>query len=809
MALIQPAFAQTSPAPAQSEADEGNGLADIVVTAQKRGENLQNVPIAISAVTADIAQKAGISGPEQLTQLMPGVTFTRQAQGGVPFIRGIGTTSSFVGNEPSVALFVDDVYLVSGNAAVFDFNNISAVEVLKGPQGTLFGRNATGGVIHVKTRNPTYDTKVDANIGYANYDTVTGQLYGSTGLTKNVAVNIAAFYTDQRDGWGKNYASTHQSTLTGASVPVTPGKSDAYTNKSYGVRGKLLWEPTDDTTVLLSGMYAYRKSDMGFANRVVPGTKGRGGYDPVAGAGLPDRNGDGKGDPIGFYDTVDNINRPYTVKFAQYSGKIVQDFGPVTLTSITAYSRLRVNAPLDLDASPQNFLNSYNQYGANTFTQELQLAAPNGNKFQWIVGAFYMHDKTFFLGRYSGLAITGAPFTTPDGPILAGVPKYQTGDDRMRTNSYSAFAQGTYPIFKETNLTLGIRYTSDHRASYGGEGGFYSLDTGQVLSANGYMAFNGPFRDAATFNAVTGRVAVDHHFSDDLMIYAAYNRGFKSGVYNLAGYSTSVTAPLPPVKPETIDAFTAGFKSEFFDRMVRLNVEGYYYKYKNIQVQNNRSDGGGTIFVNGGAATIKGIDVDLTVAPVRRLTLTAAVNVQKGTYDDFANGPTFFLTGPNAPAAGQAVVPSYCSNLSAYPVSTSPEVQIIAPLVNGKPLAGAATCNLSGKKTVLTPPFTLSLSADYLLPTPIGDFDFTASWLHTGNYYFEPDNLYLTRQPIYDVVNASLRWTSLKRGMDVRLWVNNLLKEKYYAYIANGGTSGTKGAPAAPRTFGLTMGLHF
>ncbi|WP_068076624.1 TonB-dependent receptor [Novosphingobium lentum] len=820
-ALVESAMAQGAPA-AADEAAPQTGLQEIVVTAQKRGENLQDVPIAVTAVTAELAEKAGITGPEQLTQLMPGVTFTRQAQGGVPFIRGVGTTSSFVGNEPSVALFVDDVYLVSGNAAVFDFNNIAAVEVLKGPQGTLFGRNATGGVIHVKTKDPTFDPHADMTLGYSNYDTITGQFYGSTGLTKTVAVNFAGFYNNQQDGWGHNFAPTQQTSLTSQPYAVTPGQGKANYSSSYGFRGKLLWEPSDDTRVLLSGMYAHRRSDQGYANRVVPGTKGRGGYDPETGA--PGTGPGFGGNPIGFYDNVDSIGNGYGVDFSSFSGKLTHDFGAVKVTSITAYSKLRVDPDLALDASPQNALNSYNHYGANTFTQELQVASPDGNTFKWILGGFYMHDRSFFLGNFSGNLINQASFGySAAGVALAGpgtplflTPKYQTSNARMLTNSYSAFAQGTYPVLPDTNITLGVRYTSDHRKAYGGEGGFYNPVTGALLNATVPVlgtvpAYGGPFSDQATFNAVTGRAAIDHHFGKDLMIYAAYNRGFKSGVYNLAGYGPNTLASLPPVKPEKIDAYTAGFKSEFFDHMVRLNVEGYYYKYKNIQVQNNRPDVGGTIFVNGGAATIKGLDAELTVAPAAGLTLTAAVNVQKGRYDEFKNGPTFFLTGPNAPPAAQQTVPASC-NFAAYPVSAtgSPETQILAPLdKNGNPVAGVRQCDLSGNKTVLTPPFTLSLTGDYAIPTSAGEFGITASWLHTGNYFFEPDNLYLTRQPIYDIVNASVRWTSVGKGVTAKVFVANLLQKKYFAYIANSTTSGTKGAPAAPRTYGVQVGFHF
>ena len=789
-------------APTQQAAAEtpAEGVEEILVQAQRRTENMQDVPIAISAVSGDTAAQLGVTNPENITQVMPGVTFTRQAQGGVPFIRGIGTTSSFVGNEPSVALFVDDVYIVSGTAAIFDFNMIDSIEVLKGPQGTLFGRNATGGVIHVHTRRPSFHPTLDASIGYGNYDTLTGQLYASTGLTDTLAVSIAGFFNDQNDGWGHDFSAIRQQFLKSTPVAVTPGQREANYSTSWGVRGRALWQPNDRASVLLTGMYNERDSDQGYAQRVISGLLGRNGYNPDApGLGIGIAN---TPNGIGFYDTTENIGTGYHVRYQNYSARAEYDFGAATFVSISALAYLKVQPSLDLDAAPANFLNSYNHYGADTFTQEFQLLSPDSSAVRWILGAYYLHDESYFQGRYSGPAVTGA---APAGE------KYQIGDGYMTTNSWSGFGQATFEMLPRTNLTLGLRYTSDNRSTDPPTGGGYRrFDESLILQT-------GPFSDSVTFGALTGRASIDYHFNDDIMAYIAYNRGFKSGVYNLAGYSPAVTTVLPPVRPEEINAYTIGFKSDLFDRLVRFNVEGYYYDYKNIQVQNNRSDGCGTIFINGGAARIMGIDADLTVAPARGLRITAAVNIQDGEYTDFRNGPTFFLTGPNTPPVGQRIIPSFCSNLTLYPgtnaagavTSTSPLTQILAPLVNGVPQAGAPTCDLTGNDTVLTPPFTLSLSATYNVPTSFGPFDFAVSWLHTGNYFFEPDNLSFTRQPTYDLVNASIRWTSNNEAIGVRLWANNIFDEQYYSYIANSATSGTKGAPAAPRTYGVTLLTHF
>ncbi|MET0987924.1 MAG: TonB-dependent receptor plug domain-containing protein, partial [Steroidobacteraceae bacterium] len=380
-AVIGHAAAQSPATTApEAQATEG-GLEEIVVTAQRREENLQDVPIAISAVTASVAEQLGVGDPQSVTQLVPGFTFQRQASGATPFIRGVGSTSSFIGNEPSVAVFVDDTYIPTGNAAIFEFNNVELVEVLKGPQGTLFGRNATGGVVHVHTLNPTHEPTLDASVGYGNFDTRTAQFYGSVGLSDTVAVNFAAFGVNQEDGWGDN---------------VTSG-GDVLTNESWGVRSKLLWEPTDETSVLVGAVLSNRKSDQGMAQQVAPGYRGFAGYDPDAlGAG--------------FYDGVTNrADEYYDTDFYQFNAKVRHDFSAASLVSITAYSKTDTFFAIDLDASPLNILNGDVTNYAHTFTQELQLLSPTDSKIQWIVGSFFLKDNSFFGLDAFGLGIPGVP----------------------------------------------------------------------------------------------------------------------------------------------------------------------------------------------------------------------------------------------------------------------------------------------------------------------------------------------------------------------------------------------------------------
>jgi len=756
------ATAQTPPpaTTAAAEASEDTGLGEIVVTAQRRSENQQSVPIAVTAVSGDDAVLLGVSNPQNLTQVVPGFQFQRNSSGAVPFLRGVGTSGSITGNEPSVAIFMDDVYIPSGKGAIFEFNNISSIEALKGPQGTLFGRNATGGVIHIHTKDPSLtEPTIDLNVGYANYDTKSGQLYASVPISDTLAINISAFGTDQSNGWGHNV-------LTGA---------DVFTDKAWGVRGKVLYKPTTDFSALLSYVHAYRKSDQGMALRVVPGSYGYNNYSPEAlGAG--------------FYDAAANFKSIYVNKFDQVSLKLERDFTNATLRSISAYGEIDTTLDVDNDASPTNQIFATVPNWGHTFTQEFQLMSPEHSKLSWIIGAFYMHDTSFYKGISIGTAVAQSS-TVPGGN---GPGYYNFVQSTQVTNSVSAYAQTTAEILPETNLTIGFRYTLDSRKEQNAHSEIATA-AGVPLVQNGVPSASPVFGSTTTFKDVTGRIALDHKFTPDLMAYIAYNRGFKSGVYNLSGYSFSTIAPLPAAQPEKLDAFSVGFKSEWFGHRVRLNAEAFYYDYSNIQVGGTAPPPNiGAILINGGKATIKGIDVDLTVAPTSNLELSASISVLDGKYDTFANGPTYFPLPPNAPIA----IPAGCPAGTTYPADS----------ING---AAQRLCNLAGNKTVFTPPFTSTVSAIYKVPTSFGGFDISANWQHGGNYFSDPDNLYLAKQPTYDLVNSSLRWTAPNGNYNIRVFVNNIFGEKYYSYLATATAAGVKYGPSAPRQYGISAGVHF
>jgi len=718
-------------------------LPDVTVTANRWQENAQNVPMAISAVGAEAAARLGITDPQSLANSVPGLLFNQSANLSLPFLRGVGSPAGESGDEPSVAYYVDEVYIPAAAASLASFASLGSldrIEVAKGPQGTVFGRNATGGVVQVFTRNPSPDPALEASVGYANYATASGSLYATGALTDTLSMNLSLAGDHQNDGWGRYVVSD----------------SPAFTGWNYGGRVKLLWTPTDKTSVLLSGDYNSLRSEVGLNFRAWPGTESFGGFAP----------------PAGYYDNNQNLDSHTITRQSGVSLKVASDFEAARLVSITAWRFTKAVNGLDEDAGPLPIVNAQITTSENTWTQELRLMSLTGARTEWVIGAFYYWDAAGYRPlRLSGLAFEPLPYVDALG--------------RQETSSWAGFGQARWAILPATNLTLGIRYTTDHR----------KLDAGGVFGGGAEVpAPNSP--QSASWSKTSGRIVLDHHFTEDLMAYGGYNRGFKSGLFNPIVFPGT---PIdPPVAPETLDAYTVGIKSEFLNHTLRVNTEAFYYDYKNIQVQEIVS--GSTHITNAAKATIKGIDLDVSVVPLARLTITAALEVLTGHYDSFPNGlfnvyipvggGNCVFSGAGS-CAGAALPPNYDST--------------------------TRTWDLRGNHTVYTPPFSSSLSVNYVIPAVIGPFDLTASWMHTGNYYADVDNGLgqvapsspnNDKQKLVNLLNVSVGWSSIDQRWQASAWARNLTGEQYWAFAAET-VFLTQFTGAAPRTFGVTVRRHW
>lgn len=707
-----------------SASDTAASLEEVVVTARRRNELLQDVPIAVSAITQETAERNGITGVEAITLATPNFQMNREiSQGATPYLRGVGSPQASAGGESPVAVYLDDVYIGSPNGNMFAFNNIAGVQVLKGPQGTLFGRNATGGVIQVQTRAPSADPAFEATAGYGNYDHREGSLYATTGLGDGLAFNIAASGRDQKEGFGR-------SLTTGA---------ETQKGWDWNVRAQMLWEPSDSAKVRLIADYGKQESDFGSNNSSYPGSVSLGGA-PYLGR-----------------DTLTAGTDYALIKQGGVSARIDYETSFADLVSISAYRYTRLEFTYDQDLGPPPLV----QVGTvrsptKSLSQEFQVVSKPDSPISWIGGLFYLRTKTGYdPSRIGGIFF--APLNT--------VSLY----DMQTLNSYSAFGESTFEVFADTNLTVGVRYTRDE----------YDLDVEGRIGNDSFPLPGNTFQLNDTFSKLTYRAILDHDFTPDVMGYASYSRGFRSGGYSLA-FPGNAAAPAEAVKPEVLDAFEVGLKTKLLNGRMTLNGAAFYYDYSDLAI--NFVQPGGNLVLNAAKARIMGLDVDFNARLGGGFNITGGLGILDSEYTKFPDGPVLL---PN-------------------PATCTPTPTILPGPRTGGNLP--CTTNLTGNTAIRAPKFTLTLGPNYRFSTSAGSITVAANIYHNSGFFWDVGNR--LRQPSYTVVNSSVTWEAPSETFNVRLWVNNVTDEDYGAYVSPA-ILGDPYAAAAPRTYGVTVGLKF
>jgi len=712
--------AQASGSADDSASNSGDGgLQDIVVTAQRRSENLQRVPISIAVATEEQLQASGVSGLQSLKVLTPGVEVQSNNGYAFPIIRGVGSKATGPGIETPVAFYVDGVYYAAPAATLLSFNNIQQIEVLKGPQGTLFGRNATGGLIQVKTRDPSSDFGGKMNLSYGNYQTLKGDFYITGGLADNLTTDLAFVGTTMGDGYGTN---------------LTSGKDVYRINHDIGIRSKTLLTIGSDTEVRLVLDYGDSRNSL-LATRVPLGETIPAPYGPVYG-GRP-------------WDVSVNYEPVNVVKSGGASLRIDHDAGAVKIASITAYRKSKFIIDVDLDYTPTNGRRLSVDQRDHQFSQELQLLSAGNGPFSWVVGAFYFDA----LADYAqNRVLLNGPAAVPTVPPI--VESNQTAF--QSTKSISGFGQATLEVAPGLKLTGGLRYTSEKR----------ELGNAQtiVTRSDGSTVVTFPLSSrSATFNKLTWRAAVDYQATPDVLTYLSYNRGFKSGGFNPSALT------VPPFEPEVLDAFEGGIKSTLFDRRIKLNGAIYYYDYANTQLQRVAANGTTGIY-NSAGAEIYGFDGELRAQVTPELNLVVGYQYAHGKYRSF---PGAIIAAPRA-AGG-------------YTLTTG---------------------DAAGNVTILTPKHTVSIVANYTIPTKTGEISLNASGYYNSGFFVEPDNV--VTQPRYFMVNASVRW-EFGSGQSISIWGNNLTNRVVSNIdgINNVGFGVRRANYAPPRTYGVSVGTTF
>ncbi|HKT14227.1 MAG TPA: TonB-dependent receptor [Allosphingosinicella sp.] len=759
-ALAQDQTRPPAPAAEAADASAQDGVEEIIVQANKRRERLQDVPIAITAVTGARLDSVGITNTQDIASVVPGLVIQSTISGVGAHLRGIGTTAVGIGLENSVATYVDNVYIYSVSGSLVQLNNIDQIEVLKGPQGTLFGRNATGGVINIRTRDPKHEPGGDFSLSYGNYDTIAAKGYLTAGLTKDLAADIAGFVSLQGKGWGKNFFTGHE-----------VNKLD-----QYAVRSKWLFTPGDRDQFRLIGDYSLLKGDTFSTFSVLKGTTVNYGPGDTPAAARPDLVnppvppypvgqpsfvGDPNlgllapfavvGNPYtfnrGFYD-IDNFYDPrYKFKTGGGSLQWDHDFDSVRFTSITAYRAARQKAMWSSVPTPADRSAAFWTTKERQLSQELQLGSATNAKIQWVVGLYYLNAK----GEYPSFNIIGSTLSPLERLEFQSV---------VTTKSGAAFGQATVPLWEGAHFTGGLRYTVERR----GNSGATIL---HLLPAFGGISIPMPIVPAhTTFRKLTWRAALDQKLTPNIMAYASYNRGFKSGVYN------AIPAGGDAIEPEVLDSWEAGLKTDLLNRKLRFNIGGFYYKYKNLQV---------TVFTpisatldNGAAAEVYGVDIDFTAKLDDNLTLFGGATLLHSEFTSYPEAG-FFVPVPAAQGGGTA-----------------------------KHIASA-----KGNKLPYTSNTTFNVGANYVVPIGDGGLDLNANYAYTSRWFSGPDNI-LSQKP-YGLLDASATYRFPGDHFSLGLWARNITDEKYRVYLASGGNPGgyEQGNAAAPRTYGVRAGYKF
>lgn len=588
IAVLAPSFARAQ----DGCATPTEGVAEVVVTAQRRAERLQDAPIAITAVDATALQARSVTSLTALATFAPNLSATTGSLGGNYanfFIRGVGEVSQTGASEAGVALYINGVYLARTNGADLANLDIARIEILRGPQGTLFGKNTAGGAINVITAQPSdaFGGAVSLTAGSRRLAEFKGHVTGplAEGLNGRLSVNART-----RDGYGRNIA-------TGSRFGD---------DRTLNTRAALRWDPSAEVNVTLEGDIT-RSTGSSTLNQLAA----------VGDLGLY---------PAGYARNV--ITRGYRTH-SGYNQDQTLEVGGVTLTgewtitpaatlkSITAVRKLRHESGTDFDGGPDAVIDEGFYTRQHQISQELQLGGKAlAGRLDWVAGAYYFREK-------DDQAI----------PLFAFTPVAINQVAAYRTRNVSAFAQGTYRLNDVLSLTAGVRYTHE-RKRQAAEGYlftqrdvFYDLDIKTALNPpadlRGFVTLPyGVLRNS--WESFTPRLTLDAKLTRDLLLYATVSEGFKSGGFNTP---QSGNGRLASYDPETLTNYEVGLKAEGFDRRVRLNLAAFHVRYKDLQLYLVRTVNGALVIQteNAARARIYGAEGELTVIPVRGVQLDAAV----------------------------------------------------------------------------------------------------------------------------------------------------------------------------------------
>lgn len=608
-ALAAPLAAQQAPA-----TDEEVGGSVIVVTALRRNESIQDVPVSITALGGDDLAQQRLQQVSDLAGTVPNLQASPAGGDGLPIfsLRGISMSDFSVNQQGPVATYFDEVYKGSFSLLPLAMYDLERVEVLRGPQGTLYGKNTTGGAINFISRKPGYETEGYLRLGYGNYDRIDAEGAVQTALGNKAATRIAFTYA-RADGWFENQL---------------PGEPDPSAVRQYGARASFLVEPTDTLEFVLR-LSTSLQNPTNFGVYADPGPAG-------IGAGVYELFGGESDFRAGLGRREIESNYARRARHRTYGVSLTGTWemsDALTLTSVTGYDRGKLFIPEDTDGSALKVVEADYRGKGKQFSQDLRLASDFDGPLNFILGGYYGQEiiRAGTTYRYFNDIDVNFDGTIDYNDCLDPNSGFfiacgYSNDYRQKKRSMAVYSDFTFDLTDKLTLRGGLRYTRDK--------GWLSDFNAKLIGPDGVPLANtvpgDPFDPDATTGIaftkgiVTGKAGVDFHASDDALIYASYSRGYRSNAFNAQAFISP--AELTVAKPEIVDAYEIGLKSQFAGSAVTLNGAAFLYDYKNQQALNVA---GGAIqtLVNIPKSRIMGGELELTAEPVDTLRINASVGI--------------------------------------------------------------------------------------------------------------------------------------------------------------------------------------
>jgi iron complex outermembrane receptor protein len=665
-----------------AEATTGGEMGEIIVTANKRAENVQKVPISIAVLTNNDLTAAGVTAATQLQVATTNLQIGTLNNQPLIYIRGMGSSNLNAGSEGTVGLYLDGIYLPWSPAVDASFLDVERVEVLKGPQGTLYGRNTTAGAINFITRDPSTKRALELQMTLGTWGTQMLQAYGSTGpgaVSASIAGGITRHNAYLRNrGTGPDYNDRDEK----------------------NVRGKVKWEISDAWSATLAADFAYRRDFDG---------QGFLAYDEHAFAADPATGGHittVDSDPSHTYGEWPSRGG----KYRNYGGSLIikGDLSFADFTSLTGYRDTKVWTSPDADASDLRLTNFDALNLLESWSQEFQLVSKSDSKLEWVAGLYAFHSKGGLgpVGIY-GEGTTGVPiggFGNPNQFDQADLVLRGFG----KTKAFAGYAQASYPIVEGFKLTGGLRYSWERR---------YLTQQQVQVPAFDYLVVVDVPKESKSFDSFDPKVGLEYSWGRNL-VYFTFTKGFRSG-----GYAIASPGSAGPVDPEKVTAFEIGGKHTIIPG-VRFNWAVFKYKFKDLQVSRETNDGQGSLFTlqNASDAKIKGAEAELTVDAIDNLSFNLGVGYTDAKFSNFENAAAF-VPAPSGFGYVQASV-----DVSGRPLARAPKWTISSQATYTIPI-GDGHLDLSGN---------IYYTGKYFLDTPSNVFQTEYALINARATYFLP-----------------------------------------------------------------------